>query len=184
MAINLIPRKIKEQREKSFWKETSIWGSVAVLVGVGAVSIGILVFRFSLQREISRLEDDIDAERQQIRAQQEIELKLRDLGRRADAAVEILDERVYYSSLLEKLTEILPEAVSFSRLQVNSPDLAALSGRAASYIDLARFIGAVQQDQEMLEGVQLRSVNLDSQTGQVAFDLDLKVKKEALYGAE
>lgn len=185
MAINLIPRKIKDAREQSFWKQTSLWGAVAFLVGVGAVSMGILVFRFSLQRELSRLEEEIEAERQQIRAQQDIELKLRDFERRADATVEILDERLYYSLLLERLTELLPEAVSFSRLQVNSPELAGLSGKAASYIDLARFIGAVQNDQEMMEGVQLRSVNLDSQTGQVAFQLDLKVKKESLlYGAK
>ncbi len=184
MSINLIPRKIKESRQQAFWKQTSLWGAVAILVGVGAVSIGVLVFRFSLQRELSRLGEEIETERQQIKAQQDIELKLRDLGRRADSAVDVLDSRVYYSFLLGKLTELLPEAVTFSRLQVNSPELASLSGTAASYIDLARFIGAVQSDQEMMEGVQLRSVNLDSQTGQVAFDLDLKVDTKALHGTE
>lgn len=184
MAINLIPRKIKEDRQKSFWKQTTLWGAVAVLVGVGAVSIGVLIFRFALQRELTRLGEEIDTARSQIEAQKDVELKLRDLEQRADAVVKVLDDRVYYSRIMEKLTELLPQEVTFSRLRVSSPDAATLAGTASSYIDLARFINAVQEDQEMMAGVQLRSVNLDSQTGQVGFDIDLVVREEALYGTK
>ena len=152
------------------------------MIGVAAISIGVVIFRLFLQRELSQLAEEITAERQQIESRQDIELKLRDLGNRADVVSTILSERKHYSRLLEKLTNLLPEEVNFARLQLRSLEAASLSGNAFSYIDLARFIEAIQEDEEMLDGLQLRSVNLDAQTGRVSFDLDINIKEDSLYG--
>ncbi|MEA2020833.1 MAG: PilN domain-containing protein [Patescibacteria group bacterium] len=183
MAVNLIPRQVKEKREKSFWKKSSLWGSVAIFVGVAAVSAGIVIFKFSLQRDIKALEDNIDSEKTRITAQKDVELKMRDLSKRAKAAGKVLENANKYSRILDKVTALMPVRVSLSKMSMREAEQAQISGTARSYVDLARFIYAVQQDEELLTGLQLRSVNLDTQTGNVNFDLEVTVSKEALRGA-
>ncbi len=182
MAISLIPRQVKESREESFWKKSSLWGSIAVLVGVAAVSAGVVIFRFSLQNEISDLSESIDSEKSKIEAQRDVEIKLRDLSQRAEYAGDILGEANRYSRLLKKITVLLPDQVTLSKMGVRDADVAQISGTARSYIDLARFINSVQEDEELLTGLQLRSVNLDTQTGNVNFDLEVSVSEEDLRG--
>ncbi len=183
MAINLIPRQVKEEREKSFWKKSSLWGSVTIMVGVAAISAGVIIFKFSLQRDIKALESDIDLEEGKIKAQQEVELKVRDLSKRAGEAGRILERSNRYSRVLDKVTALMPDRVTLSKMSMRETESAQVSGKARSYIDLARFIDAIQRDEELLTGLQLRSVNLDTQTGNVNFDLEVTVSKEALRGA-
>ena len=204
MAINLLPEKVRRGKREESVKRASTWGAVALLIGVVAVLAGVLVFKMILSREVGRLESQIEDSKKRIGAQEELEIKARSLEGKVKALESILGEKEHYSVFLEGLSAVLPSGIALTDLRVDSPVLAGISGTAVSYIDLARFleavgstprsrpvgtqgpagqIGLAAESGGLFSKVRLRSVNLDTQTGQVKFDLDLVVRKGALrYG--
>ena len=151
----------------------------------------MFVFKIVLNREIAVLDDQIEDQRKRIMAQEDVELKARSLEAKTAALEKILGGVEYYSVLLEGLTAAIPAEIALTSLRADSPTLVGISGTAVSYVDLARFLKAVDATEELVtegaelfSGARLKSVSLDTQTGQVKFSLDLVVGKEALRGGK
>ena len=187
MAINLLPKQFQDRRRTAGAKRLSVVGAVALLVGVAAITAGVLAFKAVLASEIKGLEKSIGEEKAKIVSQKGVELKALTLEKKLATTVKILRGANQYSELLSTLAATIPGEISLLDLQLSSPTKFSLSGTAGDYVSLARFIKALvdpSRGGKLFSDAGVRSVDLDSQTGGARFALELEIRKGVLNETE
>lgn len=181
--ISLLPKEVKkrkeqEARDRLLRRGSLVFAAVSLLLGAG-----VFVYSLVLGSQLSNLEQDIASEKSEISSLSEIELKAHDLEGRVEALKKILDEKIYFSDLLDTLAKMVPADVTVVEMTVPSEDTISVSGTSRSYVSLAKFLlnlKGASQPSVGFEVVELRSVSLDQQTGEANFDLNLSVVEGGL----
>ena len=182
MAISLLPHEATKKRTEEKVKRFSFLGAISLLLGVCAVSAGVFIFKATILHEVGNLETGIEVEKKKISAQKDLEIKAQTLEKKAETLEKVLLGMTHYSTLLDALNSITPSEVALLNISALSSKKASISGTASSYLGLARFVKAFDDPEKgvIFSEVTLRSVSLETKTGQVKFSLEVKIKEEAL----
>jgi len=183
MAINLLPHEAAKKEAQERVRRVSSLGAIALLVGVGAISTGVFIFRMMASREVAALEKKIKEQRERIVAQKDIELKALTLEKKMEVLGGVLTNAPHFSVLMGTLQSLTPAEVSITNLSVLSAERATISGVATSYLGLARFIRSLRDPAsggKFFSEVDLRSVSLDAQGGLVKFSLETDLVPKSL----
>lgn len=183
MAINLIPSAVREKRQKGAVKRISFIGTFTALVGAVAVTAGVLFFKFAIKAQVTQLEKDIRSSKNSIKTFEDIELQARTIKKKASLVDKVISEEEHYSVVLEALTTSVPAEVSLTDLQITTPEKATVSGEVSNYLDLARFIRALLDEDKggwLFTDVGVRSVGMGSGESSVKFDLEIGVDESLL----
>lgn len=177
--ISLLPKEVERKKEQEARDRLLRRGGLVFLAVSLLLAAGVFVYSLTLDSQLSNLEQDIAGERSKIASLSEIELDATDLERRVEALAKILDEKIYFSDLLDTLAKAVPADVAIAEVTVPSEEAVSVSGTSRSYVSLAKFLLNLK-DAGLFETVELRSVSLDQQTGEANFDLNLGTVKEGL----
>lgn len=181
--ISLLPQEVEkkreqESRERVLRKSALVFLVVSLLFGLGVVAYSLI-----LNSQNSDLQKNIAAEESKINSLAEVEGQAQDLGERVRVLGDALAEKIYFSGLLEAISSAVPADVSIAEMTVPSADSAAISGSSRSYVSLAQFLRNLKNFDKgdgLFQVVELRSVSLDQQTGEIKFDINLGLAKEGL----
>ena len=181
--ISLLPKEVERKREQAARGRLFRKGSLVFLAASFLLGVGAFVYSLALKSQLSGLEQNITSEKSKISSLSEIEFKAHDLEMRVDALKNILDEKIYFSDLLDTLARAVPADVAIVEITVPSETAVSVSGTSRSYVSLAKFLLNLKESGPPsvgFEAVELRSVSLDQQTGEANFDLNLEVAKGGL----
>lgn len=177
--ISLLPKEVERKKEQEARERLLRKASLIFLVVSLALGASSLIYSSVLRLQLSKLEQNMASEKSKISSLSEIELKAQDLEVRVGALKDIFDEKAYFSTLLTTLSGAVPADVSITEMTVPSEETVSVSGGSRSYVSLANFLLNLKET-KIFEMVDLRSVSLDQQTGEVKFDLNLKLAKGGL----
>lgn len=181
--ISLLPKEVEKKREAEARSRLLRRVSFVFLAFAIFFGLGVFVYSSALKSQLSRLEKAVGGEKSKVSSLSGIELKAQDLDARVRALQDIFANRAYFSNLLATLSRRVPPDVSLREMTVPSEELVSVSGVSRSYASLAAFLLNLKElddEAKFFDTVELRSVSLDQQTGEVNFDLNLKIAKGAL----
>jgi len=171
--ISLLPKEVERKKEQEarerLWRRCTL-----VFLGVGLfLTAGVFIYSLTLNSQLSNLEQDITVERAKIASLTEMETEARDLEMRVGALAKIFDQKIYFSKLLQTLTQMVPADVAVVELTVPSEETISVSGTTRSYVSLAKFLLNLKAN-DLFSTVDLRSVSESN------FDLSLGVAEGGL----
>ena len=181
--ISLLPKEVEKKKEQEIRDRRLRRGGLVFLAATSFICIGVFAYLLVLKSQLSNLEQDIAGEVSKVTSLSEIELEAKDLEMRVDALAKILNEKIYFSNLLDTLAKAVPADVAIAEVTAPSETAVSVSGTSRSYVSLAKFLLNLKDTSPPLADfkvVELRSVSLDAQTGEAKFDLNLSVVKEGL----
>jgi Tfp pilus assembly protein PilN len=181
--INLVPQEVQSEKRHSNRRRFLTVFSIAQLVVVVAVTVAIVLFIVSQKRAISSAQAQIDRETKLLSSQLSTIQLVKDIEIRSEALRDVLVKRIYYSRVLSAFPSFLPTGMSISQLTVNPTNI-RLTAKARSVVDIAKFLKVIidpEQGGKFFSQVNLRSVNLDSGTGEANFLINLDIH-EGLLG--
>jgi Tfp pilus assembly protein PilN len=182
-GISLLPQEVEKVRAEE--ARASFLRRLAVIFFVAAFLVGVVVFgySFSLRGTISNLDTQISKESSKISSMSETAVQAQDLSRRSSALREIFANRADFSVLLAQIQNAVPPDVKVTDMVVPSEESVSVSGTSRSYPSLAKFLLSLQGGSgkdSLFKTVELRSVSLDKQSGEVKFDVNLKIAEGGL----
>lgn len=177
--ISLLPKEVEKRREQEARGRLLRRGGLVFLAVSLLLAVGVFVYSLTLDSQLSNLEQNIASEMSKIASLSEIELGAKDLEVRVVAMAKILNEKIYFSNLLDTLAKAVPADVAIAEVTAPSETAVSVSGASRSYVSLAKFLLNLK-GAGLFRAVELRSVSLDAQTGEANFDLNLSVVKEGL----
>jgi len=181
--ISLLPKEVERKKEQDARDRLLRRGGLVFLAVTLLICIGSFAYSLTLKSQLSNLQEDIAGEMSKIDSLLEIERNTKDLERRVGGLVKILEEKLYFSDLLEALAKAVPADVAIAEVTAPSEEAVSISGTSRSYVSLKQFLlnlketGSASVDFEV---VGLRSVSLDQQTGEYNFDLTLVIDEGGL----
>ena len=178
--ISLLPKEVEKKREQEVRQRLLRRASLIFLAVSLLLGSGLFIYSLVLRTQLSNLEKEVSSEESKIDSLAEVELKAQDLAVRSTALGDILGGKVYFSTLLARLSQAVPADVALTEMTVPSSETISVSGTSRSYVSLAKFLLNLKDAKEIFEAVDLRSVSSDQQTGEAKFDLNLKIVKGGL----
>lgn len=184
VEINLLPKEYKRQTEPSIWKYAS-WvaaGLTAAVLGGWYLSVSGNTNR--LVKHSDELQQQIDAVAPQKRKFQELTARKNELEQVTNVALQLRDQKTYWSNDLAAFVERMPANVVLDSINMTTlaPETAGnpayagkpvtrqfdLSGKAHSQEAIISFLNAYETDANF--GVDFRGMQQDSTGGVYTFD--------------
>jgi len=167
-SINLIPKGERiEQREIKLVKISTVVAIIIFLM-VNIVSGYYYYTTSNLKKEISKTDMEIQNLRGEVGKLSDIEISSRNLYKKTFALKEILNERKYYSALLENLQSTIPENVLIDDFSMGNEDTLDITGVGSDYPSIQVFTNNVLANKLFTE-VSLNSVTLNSKENNISF---------------
>lgn len=181
--ISLLPQEVAKVREQEAREQLLRRASLAFLAVSLLVTFSTFAYSYLLQNNLSDLESEMAKETSKINSLADITAKAHDLGVRSEALENVFAETAYFSKLLSGVAAAVPSDVKVLEMTAPSEKSVAVSGSSRSYVSLAKFLLALKggnAGDSIFGVVELRSVSLDKQTGEVSFDINLGIVEEGL----
>lgn len=176
--ISLLPQEIEklraqEEHERSFRNLSLIFAAVSLLICLSVVFYAVL-----LQNRLAGLEDDTTKEIVRINSLSDVYAKMADLEKRYVVLSQTLEKSPRFSVLLSAVSAAVPSDITLTEMTAPSEKAVTIAGSARSYVSLAKFLIALKESvykKGLFEMIELRTVSLDKQSGQVRFDVSVNL---------
>lgn len=154
--INLLP---EQAEDKSQAKQQQVIAKVSVVVlAVTIVAVaGLFAAKLALQARLNSLNNQISTQENRIQAKKTEEGIVRALDAKLTSLSSFFASQKHYSTFLTEFTKTMPSSMTLTDLAVNSKEQATISGKVATYSDLAGFY-----DKLLAAGPQKASNNQSS----------------------
>lgn len=185
-SINLVPREIKTEQVKVRVVKASSVVTVLMLIIVGGISGYFYYNNLMAKSKIKENEAQIASLRKDIQEMEDIEVVARNLDKKYSSIKDVLDNRLYYSMLMEEVKSRIPEGVILTEFILNRDGTISLDGYGQTYLSISEFFGnlGVPSSEEGVEplfgDVTLNSVSFDNRDGTAKYSITTKFNGELL----
>jgi Tfp pilus assembly protein PilN len=171
--ISLLPQEVEKVRAQEAREQLVRRGALVFLIFSLLLTSSSLAYSYILRRNLSSLETEVAKEKSKVSSLSDVAAKAYDLDRRSQTLQAVFAETAYFSKLLSEIAGAVPPDVKVAEMTAPSEKSVAISGSSRSYVSLAKFLLALKDGDSIFNVVELRSVSLDKQTGEVSFDINL-----------
>ncbi len=138
-SVNLIPdQEVQEQAQKKVVKLSSLF-SILVLVVTSGVSAYFIYQTTDISKQIKSEDDKIASLRSQIQSMSSMEITARNLGKKYNSIKQLIQNRPYYSLLMEEFRTRKPSEIYIRNFTVLKENKIAITGQAQTYITITTF---------------------------------------------
>ena len=164
-GINLLPELTEQEVKKEFYRRKISVVSIAALLSVAIVLLGIFAYQLFLQTSRSRVEREAKSIEKQILEQQDKEILQRTLVDKLNQIRVILSEAVPISSAVANISNLARESggISIKSVDLKSDGDVSLAGAASNSRALGRFFNAVisSETQKIFDQIVLNHLSRD-----------------------
>ncbi|OGC50117.1 hypothetical protein A2716_01475 [candidate division WWE3 bacterium RIFCSPHIGHO2_01_FULL_40_23] len=190
-VIDLIPQEERIKRGKQKAQKAGLIIAFILFFLSGALSVGLYFYTREVDEKISLAKSSVEAKKAKIQDKAAVEISIRNLDAKYKVLSNILHTRLYYSLLLEELSQRIPQSVNVNTLDSSTADTVSLTGTSSDYISLAKFLNslsdpnlaspsATPKDKNMFTNIAINSVTLDPLTAEARFNLTINLDTELL----
>lgn len=184
--IDLIPLEERVQQEQEKTRKEFIIFSVSVFVIVLIIFIGLSLYTKNLDEKISELKSSVESKKTLIIEKSDIEVTIRNLDAKTASLSNILQNKNYYSILLDEVAKRVPKTVGINTIDTSQVSQVNISGTAKDYVSLAKFLNSLTQNQSsspsanIFKAVSISSVTLDPFSSDAKFNLNVTIEPSLL----
>lgn len=184
--IDLIPLEERIQQEHEKTRKEFIIFSVSVFVIVLIIFIGLSLYTKNLDEKIAELKSSVDSKKTLIIEKSDIEVTIRNLDAKTASLSNILQNKNYYSILLDEIAKRVPKTVGINTIDTSQVSQVNISGTAKDYVSLAKFLNSLTQNQSsspsanIFKEVSISSVTLDPFSSDAKFNLNVTIEPSLL----
>ncbi|GAW94140.1 PilN domain-containing protein [Calderihabitans maritimus] len=144
-TINLLPAELRRRQEID-WKRVGWLAGIAVLlfVLVSAYLVFLLTW-WSNERQLKRLELELDGLRPKVLQVQKMQQEIKDLEEKVASLEEILKNRIQWNRLLSEINERMPEDLWITEMTADEKGVIIIKGKASSLTSVGVFIFQLKQ---------------------------------------
>lgn len=184
--IDLIPLEERIQQEQEKTRKEFIIFSVSVFAIVLIIFTGLSLYTKNLDEKISELKSSVESKKTLIIEKSDIEVTIRNLDAKTASLSNILQNKNYYSILLDEIAKRVPKTVGINTIDTSQVSQVNISGTAKDYVSLAKFLNSLTQNQSSSESaklfkeVSISSVTLDPFSSDAKFNLNVTIEPTLL----
>lgn len=181
--ISLLPQEVEKVREQEAREQFLRRASLVFLAVSLLLTSSAFAYSRLLRNNLSDLEKEVAKEESKVSSLSDIAVKAYDLDVRSKALQTVFAETAHFSKLLSEVSAAVPPDVRVEEMTAPSEKSVTVSGSSRSYVSLAKFLLTLKgkdRGDSIFEVVELRSVSLDKQTGEVSFDINLGIAEGGL----
>lgn len=167
--VNLLP---KENLEESPFGKFLIWALTFgryIIIFTELIVILAFIFRFKLDRDIQKVNTEVENKLAIVQSQQELEKNIRIIQGRYEQAQKIIAESNISTSILQELSKITPLDLIFVDISVKN-NILSLTGLSLSKVGLATFIFGLTNSQ-LFDNVNISSVSSKENSNEISFSI-------------
>jgi len=170
--INLLP---KDEFEQSFWGKFLKWSLTVgryIVIGTELVVIGSFLARFSLDRQVTDLNEAIAQKQAVIASYGDLEPEVRSIQKRLEVSEELIEQQLQTEEFLANTATFTPVDVAYNIMKF-SKDEVVLSGVAFSEAGFRTLMVEVKSN-ESFSNVNLTRVSSEGDEG-VGINFEIKM---------
>ena len=177
MSINLIPTKIKEEREKAKIMNELLIFLIAYFLLFCVLTSTIYLTNFYLKTNISSLNTNIEQENIKLKEFTDTEKQLISTNQKLTSIQQIDTDRIIWSNVLTELLSLLPNTTQLNSISTDGTNkLITLSGNAKSRTDIANLKDKLE-DSGYFKNITFSTSSYNDQTAVYSFKLLAELEK-------
>jgi Tfp pilus assembly protein PilN len=162
-TINLLPQDPFEASVLGKFLKWALSVGRYIVIGTELVVIGSFLTRFSLDRQVTDLNEAIAQRQAVIESYGEVEEEFRSWQERLTKAKELLGQQLEVETQLEKVSSFTPVDVFYSNLSL-SEEKVEVEGMAFSEAGFSTFLQAIKQD-EAFSKIDVERISTEGMEG-------------------
>lgn len=175
MTINLIPPKLKRQKELNTISSQIIFGLFVVLIMLGIMSGAVFIYNSSLIKDIKRTDNNLTEQNKRLKNLKDIEALIKTANLKLDRIDEGSKSRITWSKIIVEISNFTPKGVQIKTMDLNQEtNNAALSGIAITRKDIALFKEKLEKGG--FKNVTFTSSSYSQSTNDYTFSLSLSLE--------
>lgn len=177
-TINLLPQTDFDQTPLGRFLRWALSYGRYIVVCTEIVVLLAFIYRFSLDRKITDLNEEIEQKSAIVAANQEFELKFRELQDRFNIVSNLKSTQNEPVSLLQHLQQITPQGIRFSSL-IFDGDMLTITAQASANENLSLFLSQLKSS-ELLTNINVVFLTKkNTSTSETSFQIKASLKKGA-----
>lgn len=173
LKVNLLP---KDEFERSFLGKFLKWGLTVgryIVIGTELVVISSFLARFSLDRQMTDLNEAITTKKNVLASYVTIETEVRALQTRLNLVKELTGEQLGMADLMTTTAKVTPIDVVYTSL-VYTPEGVTFQGIAFSEAGLQTLLSTMRADKAFSEVMVKRITSTGSQGNGIDFEIEVQ----------
>lgn len=176
-AINLLSRTDFDKTPVGKFLRWSLTYGRYIIVCTEIIVLVAFIYRFSLDRRITDLNEEIEQKSAIIQANQEFENQFRNLQKRTQEIGKLFINQDIGYKLMQHLQQITPQGATYIRMSVEE-NAVSINGTADSNSSFALFLNQLNNS-PYLTNIDIRSLSKKTATtGEIEFELGMSVKED------
>jgi len=176
-SINLLSRTDFEKTPLGKFLRWSLTYGRYIIVCTEIIVLVAFIYRFSLDRKITDLNEEIEQKAAIIKANQVFENQFRNLQERTQQIGNLFKNQGLPYQLLNHLQQITPQGTTYTSLKLDEGQV-FIKGVADSNSSFALFLNQLKNS-SFLSDIEIKTlVKKAAVTGEIEFELAVKVKEE------
>lgn len=180
-GINLLPELAEAEAKKGIYKRKVNVVSIAALLSVAVILLGLFAGQLFLQTSRTRVESESKNLEDQIASFKSKEIAQRALVDKLDQIDRLLNESIPVSSAVANISTLTKKngSINLTRLNVKSDGDVQISGTAANSSSLGKFIKALisEQTKKIFDSIDLSDLSKEKETPyNFTIDMDFQLK--------
>jgi Tfp pilus assembly protein PilN len=174
MAINLIPPKLKKQKELHYISSQIIFGLFVILVMIGIMAGALFVYDSFLTKDIARNNDNLADQTKRLKSFQDTKISIEDANTKLANVDSVLTDRITWSEIITKIASYTPKNVQIKTMELKkTANGGTISGLAVTRKDIALFKEKLETNG--FNNVTFTSSSYNSSTDDYTFSLSLEI---------
>ncbi len=177
-GIQLLPETRRELKVKNRGVNKFFYSSIAIVSIVAALSLGLIFYRMSLEKQIDSLNQQLSDLEQQRDKKGEASLKV--LAAQFGTITDLIKNHIITTQALDKLNGLMDDKVQVINFSVSVfTEKLGMKMRALNYAAVARQLASFLSG-DFVKDVSLGTMGLDTK-GNIEFTLELTIDKSKLF---
>lgn len=178
-TINLLPRKDFDKTPLGRFLRWSLTYGRYIIICTEIIVLMAFIYRFSLDRQITDINEDIQQKQAIIEANQGFEEQFRNLQKRTLQIKQLFENQDLSLTILKHLEKITPEGILLTSFNFTKDHVNITAASTTNY-DLALFLNNLKAS-PILTRVNIATIKRQSAgTGEIVFQIDAAIREQPI----
>lgn len=174
MTINLIPPKLKTEKEIGYIFSQAIFGLTVIVIMLVIMSVALFLYSASLKSDIKKNDARMAQQEQNLKDYKDLESSIRAANNKLLKIETILPEKILWSEVLTRISSFTPKQVQIKTMELSKEsNSATVSGIALTRKDIALFKERLEQNG--FKNVTFSSSSYNQSSDDYTFSLTLEL---------
>lgn len=177
MTINLIPQRLKLQKEVKNTLNQAIFGLCVILLMLGIMTLALYLYNSSVQNDLKITGDKISDQGKSLKEYQDIESSVKNANKKLTAIDSILAGKSLWGITITNISNFTPKSVQIKTMDLNrDTNNVTIQGVATTRTDIALFKEKLEKSE--FQNVTFATSSYNQSTNDYTFSLSFGLEKK------